>query len=131
MGCSKGDQQAVHPVRGHIEYDGKPVPHAFVVLHPVRVAGKEFPKPRAKVAEDGSFVVETYAAKDGAPVGEYLVTVEWFLSSAKAGEGESDDLPARNYLPQRYAKAETSGLRVSVQAGKNEIPKIQLTSEQN
>ncbi|HZZ78046.1 MAG TPA: hypothetical protein VFE62_05990 [Gemmataceae bacterium] len=127
LGCGKNDREPLHPVRGHIEYDGKPVPHAFLVLHPVKATGKESTKPRAKVAEDGSFVVETYAAKDGAPAGEYVVTIEWYLSNAVAGGGESDDLPARNYLPQRYSKVETSGLRVSVQPGKNEIPTIQLT----
>jgi hypothetical protein len=104
-------------------YEGKPIPHAFVVFHPLQAPDKSVPQPRAKVQDDGTFVLETYGTQDGAPAGEYAVTVEWWLSNAK----QSDDAPPSNRLPVRYAKAGTSGLRARVQVGENQIPTIYLS----
>ena len=60
------------------------------------------------VEADGSFKLSTYAGFDGAPLGEYQVTVTLGKSSVKN-------------LPAKYAKTATSGLTATIQAGKNEI----------
>src|SRR5207244_4267636 len=61
----------VNPARGQVELDGKPIPSASVFLHPVGVKNPSFPRPRAIVAEDGTFVLGTFRKDDGAPAGEY------------------------------------------------------------
>jgi hypothetical protein len=35
------------------------------------------PHPYARVGEDGTFVVSTYGKGDGAPMGEYVITIHW------------------------------------------------------
>jgi hypothetical protein len=123
-GCGARDERLpVYPARGQVLYEGKPIPHAFVVLHPLEVPDVSFPRPRGTVQEDGSFVLETYGTRDGAPAGEYAVTVEWWLSDAEG----SPDAPPTNRLPARYARTESSGLRVRVEAEDNEIPTIPLS----
>lgn len=121
-GCG-GSENPVHPVRGQVLFEGKPTPHALVVLHPIN-GPKDAPRPRALVAEDGTFRVGTYAEGDGAPPGEYAVTVEWLLTSAR--KGVDSDAPPSNRLPVRYAAAKTSGLRIVVEPGDNEAPPLNL-----
>ena len=65
---------------------------------------------------DGSFALSTYTANDGAPAGEYAVTVVWWNPPVDA-EGK----PGPNLLPQRYAKPETTPLKAVVKAGPNEV----------
>jgi hypothetical protein len=78
-GCDPGRPAAV-PAGGKVTYKKTQVPAgALVVFHPAdpafekRVGGK----PAAKVGDDGSFRLTTYEAGDGAPPGEYGVTVDW------------------------------------------------------
>jgi hypothetical protein len=123
-GCSRGGTK-LHPVRGRVLFEGKPTPHALVVLHPLDPPGEDAPRPRGQVAADGSFMLSSLRAEDGAPAGRYAVTVEWWLSPT--GRGKGDDLPPSNRLPARYSRPETSGLQVAVQPGVNELPVIRLT----
>ena len=99
--------------------DGKPAEHATVVLHPVGQSEADTPKPHGKVGPDGSFKLATYGTDDGAPAGEYRVTVELWL----AGKG---DEPPSNRLNLKYAKPETSGLTATVGTGPTEIKTIEL-----
>src|SRR5262245_60314852 len=120
--CSKGDgRKPTFPVAGKVLLaDGKPAEHATVVLHPVGETGQDVPKPRGKVAADGSFKLTTYDGNDGAPAGEYRVTVELWLSTGKGDEGPSSRLPAK------YSSPETSGLTAAVNTGPTELKPIQL-----
>ena len=120
-GCGRSDRIPLQPVRGQVFYDGKPVPHAHVVLHPVEPAGQDAPRPQAQVGADGSFAVSTYEAGDGAPTGEYAVTVQWLLTSAR-----NQEAPPQNQLPVRYGLASTSGLRLQVRQGEIELPPLHL-----
>ena len=72
------------------------------------------------------FTLSTYGPRDGAPAGEYLVTVEWWQARpTKARDG--DDSPPINRLPARYASAQASRLRVQVAEGTNELQPFQLS----
>jgi hypothetical protein len=109
----------VYPAQGTARFEGNPIPSATIFLHPIGVKTPAFPRPRAVVAEDGTFVLGTYRKDDGAPEGDYKVTVQWF----NKGEGRTG--PA-NALPAKYASPDTSGLTVRIQKGKNQIEPIQL-----
>ncbi len=108
-------QQPTHPVTGKVTLNGEPVPGAYIVFHGI---GKERRLPRADgtVEFDGTFRLSTYTAFDGAPAGEYAVTVELrkprFTKEGKRGP---------NLLPARYADSTKSGLRVTVKPGPNTI----------
>jgi hypothetical protein len=77
-------------------------------------------KPRGKVGADGKFALTTYDGNDGAPAGEYKVTVELWLSSGR------DDAAPTNRLPIRYANPDTSGLTATVNAGATELQPFAL-----
>lgn len=118
--CGRGDgRKPTFPVTGKVLLpDGKPAAHATVVLHPVDTSAADV-RPHGKVAPDGTFRVGTYGADDGAPAGEYRVTVELYLASPRADEGPS------NRLNPRYAKPEASGLTAHV-GGPTELKTIEL-----
>ena len=114
------DKVPVHPAQGKATFDGKPMANATVFLHPTGVKNPDYPRPRGLVREDGTFTLGTYTKDDGAPAGEYAVTVQWLRKLP------GRDLPA-SVLPPRYAKPETSGLVVRIEAGDNNLPAIKLT----
>jgi hypothetical protein len=120
-GCSakKADnRKAVFPVHGKLLVDNQPAPGAMLVLHPVGAAW-DAERPAATVGSDGTFELTTYVGKDGAPVGEYIVTAQWHLSADKDAPG-----PWPNVIPVKYSKPESSDLRVRVADGPNELEPI-------
>jgi tetratricopeptide (TPR) repeat protein len=122
------DRLKVFPARGQITFAGKPMSGAMIVLHPAGGKDPDFPRPRAVVGDDGSFVLGTYASDDGAPPGEYQVAVQWFRKARrdKNAEVEGGGQTAHNVLPARYGRPETSGLTVHIQEGENQLPALQL-----
>lgn len=122
-GCARDDGPPRYPVRGTVLYDGKPVPHAFVVLHPVSPEQAESSRPSAVANPKGEFVLTSRTARDGAPAGEYVATIEW-RPPVQVRKGEYE--PGPNRLPVRYSKPATSDLRVRVAPGDNELPPLSL-----
>lgn len=109
------------PVSGTISFQGKPIPGAFVALHP-KATQENVPSPRANVGADGSLQVTTYDGGDGAPEGEYVVTVEWY----KPIKNGADVISGPNVIPKKYASAQTSDITIKVAAQENTIPPIKL-----
>jgi tetratricopeptide (TPR) repeat protein len=122
---NRSDQVRVYPAHGQAFLDGKPIPNASIRLDPVWTKNPAFPRPRAIVDQDGSFVLETYGEEDGAPVGEYKVSVQLLVKTGKKDESEGGELP-RNILPAKYGNFETSGLRLQIQEGANALPALEL-----
>ena len=121
-GCSRSaNHVAVHPVQGEIKFRGQSPEGACVWLVP-KDAKEGVPNPRATVAKDGSFAVTTYDGNDGAPEGDYVVTVQWYKPVRQDGEL----VGGPNALPAKYASARTSDLKIRVAAGDNKLPPIQL-----
>ena len=80
VGCGGDDKPGAVPAGGKVVFrKTTPPAGALVVLHPVdpgyekRIGGKPF----AKVKDDGTFALTTYREGDGAPEGEYGVTIDW------------------------------------------------------
>jgi len=109
-------RKPTHPVRGIVTLQGQPVAQAYVVLQspdpkePRRVRADAFTQ------ADGSFILSTYTANDGMPVGEYTVTIV-----QRKPLYEDAGKPGPNQLPPRYASAETSGLKAVIKTGSNEL----------
>lgn len=115
---SSTSRRPVFPTSGKILLNGKPAENALVVFHPMNASDGEA-KPRGKVGPDGTYKLTTYDTDDGAPAGEYRVTVELWLA------GRGDEAPS-NRLRPNLAKPESSGLMASVSSGANEIKTIEL-----
>src|SRR5262249_42061318 len=77
LSCSADKGQPVFPVRGKVYFEGEPARGALVVFHPMNQSDLKTAKPRAVVEDDGSFALTTFVAKDGAPPGDYAVSIAW------------------------------------------------------
>jgi hypothetical protein len=77
-GCGRADSSRVpvHPASGAIQFRGQPVSGAFVSLHAKGHNNTGAPSPRASVGPDGKFALSTYEGLDGAPEGDYVLTVQ-------------------------------------------------------
>lgn len=78
-GCGSGDsvkRLPVYPVKGTASIDGKPLANMVLQLQPLDSSPSN-PKPPVSgpTSSDGSFVLSTYAAGDGAPEGAYEVSL--------------------------------------------------------
>jgi hypothetical protein len=117
--CSRNSHKPVHPVRGQVLLEGKPAAGATVAFHPVGGAA-EAPRPSAQTDDQGFFSLTSYASGDGAPEGEYAVTVTWFRPYTTRNLSDGDP-NTRNVVPARYANPATTELRATVSTGDNEL----------
>ena len=124
VGCGKSGpaKKACFPVKGQLFVKGQPAAGAQVVLRPPNP--DEWPDgfPRATVAADGSFDVETYGNKDGAPAGDYTVVVTWTVNAAKP---DAEDTAMVDRLGGKYDPT-NSKLSAKVEAGPTTLPAIRL-----
>lgn len=111
-------------VKGRALFLDKPIPNATVTFHPLAAKDPKAKTPFAVVKEDGSFLMTTYRPEDGAPSGDYSVTVSWF----KPAKGTSaDDGIGEELLPAKYQRSELSGLKVTVKEDSSEPIVLKLT----
>ena len=111
--CSSDERVATHPVHGRVLVADQPAAGAFLVFHPTGApTSGEIARPAAQVRPDGSFDLSTFDEADGAPAGDYAVTVEWRKLVTRAGEST----PGPNIVPGIYSRPETTPLKVSVLA---------------
>jgi hypothetical protein len=101
----------VAPVTGSIKIDGQSPEGARLTLNPVNPTGEDIVIPTAGVKADGSFTVTSYQSDDGAPPGEYVITIRWNKYDEKLGGA------GPNVLPELYADPKTSPIKVTVNAG--------------
>jgi hypothetical protein len=110
-------------VRGKVLHNGQPLAEAMVVFHPQDSQAVAAPRPMAYTNEQGEFSLTTVKQGDGAPVGQYAITVE-LREQRLVGEEQVRD--GRNLLPPQYASPQTSPLKFEVAEGENEVPPIAI-----
>ncbi len=123
-GCG-GDASRLktHPVEGVVQFEGRPLPGAFVVLHPKGLADPKILTAHARTDAAGKFKASTYDANDGAIAGEYSVTIQ-YQELVKTDEGV---VAGPNLLPPRYSNPQTTDVMIRVAQGVNKLPVINLT----
>jgi hypothetical protein len=122
VACAHDDgRPPVYPAHGQVLWEGKPLPGALVLLHPQNQPELAKLRPIAYTAADGTFEFTTFEKGDGAPAGEYTVTVEW-----RRPAREEDELPPANSLPHRYSQPDSTPLRLQINQGTNELPALEL-----
>jgi len=123
-GCG-GDPSriAVFPVEGTVVSAGKPAAKAIVVFHPANPGAATKDGPGGTIAtetdDQGKYRLSTYEADDGAPAGDYVVTVRpGGGSSVEDGDGV-----VRRATPTRalakYAEPATSPFKATIKPGDN------------
>lgn len=145
-GCPGGAGVKTEYVEGVVTLDGTPVPEATVMFVPVT----EGQGMSATGRTDASGVYKltaaatgeaTATAEGGTLPGEYYVGVIKSVTETAMSEEEAHEkgveyvAPApgqapevTHVVPQKYNDPKESGLKVTVQAGRNDIP-LELTSE--
>ncbi len=120
-GCAGNRKPPAIPVKGKVMYRKTTPPvGALVVFHPASVdREKEIGgKPFGKVGEDGSFTLTTYQEGDGAPAGDYNVTIDWRSKTKESkfafGEGGGGGV---SMLNPRYSDPSKPAFKVSVKQG--------------
>jgi hypothetical protein len=114
-------RKPLFPVTGHVYLKHKPVAGATVILHPVNATPGDMVKPAGQVDEQGEFKLSTYTRGDGAPEGDYVVTVEWRAPKRSPVETYPIDR-----LQGRYSDPNTSTLRAHVDGQTVELQPIDL-----
>ena len=110
-----------YPTSGQILVDGQPAPKGLQVtfFHEGDWGDKPI-VPMALTDDEGKFEMTTYGTHDGAPAGDYKVTVEW--PAYRRGRNRGPDK-----FGGTYAKKETSVLTAHVEKGSNKLPPFELT----
>lgn len=137
LGCGSGNDRGyikhdeeLFPVSGQVLFEGKPASNATIVLHrtesgpPVETDSGEMLaplNPRGTCDTTGKFQLYTYAAGDGAPAGDFTVTVSW---QDPENRGRDENYP--ELLPKRYLLPATSGLKAHVSGSENVLPTFEL-----
>jgi hypothetical protein len=132
-GCRRGvTRLPVTPVAGKVLFQGKPVAGARVLLIPLNRGDQDVALPRGTTGSDGMFKLTTYAPEDGAPAGEYTVSLTWKGPQQGAADTKGDgDRPLvggvqLDYFKNRYKDPKTSGLRLKIEPGAAELSPINL-----
>ena len=109
VGCGGKDERVpVAKTTGKLEWPGHSVRGLMVVLHPTDPGGSKMPfQPTGVVHEDGTFAITCYEVSDGAPAGEYVVTIRTAPLP--------DDVPTPKMPPAKYRDPKTSPLRVTIE----------------
>ena len=121
-GCGPAveERPTLHPTQGALTINGQPAKGALLVFHPVddKLLDARGARPTATVDADGNFVLTTYQNGDGAPAGQYRVTILWF--------DNPDSSSAWDKLGNRFARAETSKILLTVGPEQAQLAPIQL-----
>lgn len=126
MGCGQSGRKPVYPVTGEVFYKGKkPCVGALVVFHPLGTTGLAVDRPHGTVQGNGSFTLSTFGEGDGAPEGEYGVTIVWQRPPKTAASG---DLAQRRTGPDllrgRYADPKNPRLKARVEKRPTTLPRF-------
>src|SRR5262249_7274491 len=106
-------------VNGVLLIGEMPATKASLAFHPLTGIGRV--RPVAITREDGSYRLTTYAHNDGAPEGDYGVTVVWPDDSIPFDECEGHDPAIHDRLRGFYASPTSTTLRATVRSGANRI----------
>ena len=123
-----GGRKPPYPVSGTIHVDRKPAADCLIQFHSSDPADHDGPNrvlPVAMTDEAGKFKLSTYAAGDGVPAGDYLVTFTWRQRSGLL----KNQFDGPDRLKGKYATKEGSGTKVTIHPKAQELPPFELTTK--
>ena len=132
LGCG-GDSSytptvQVFPAKGKLEYQGKPLAGVTLIFNPVDE--KQKLKPQATTDAEGNFVATTFSTGDGAPEGEFLITLvvrsNESDSAREDAEGNGRAKPAKTKFPVKFQNPTTSTLKVKVSKGQADLGTLEI-----
>lgn len=130
-GCGPSDpkEKSCVPVQGSLFVNDKPAVGAVVMFHPLPLGEGRFEmvRSRATVGEDGTFKLSTYRTNDGAPEGEYAVTVYWpgKRATKPKNDDEGTDLPP-DQLGLRFNEPAKTTLKATVKGPETKLEPFRI-----
>lgn len=124
-GC--GEQKGwlkTYQVKGKVQVDGKAVKGVVLTFHPRNQNPERTHFASGKTDENGEFVLTTFKPDDGAPAGEYDVTIIWPKRKnplTLSWEGDK--------LNGHYATKEKAGIHITIEEQDQELPPFELSTE--
>jgi hypothetical protein len=122
-GCSGGTP--LYPVSGKVTHKGSPLSGALVTFHPKDSNDPRAERPTGYTNEDGTFKLTT-GQKEGAPAGQYVVTVICTRKVQTENKGKIFNTGGTDetvdILGGAYANPQASKITVEVKPGPNEVP---------
>ena len=117
------------PVKGQVTFKGKPIQDAAIRFHPAGKSTVGGVPPRVAAVSDaeGRFELFTFRPEgkgQGAPIGDYRVTVSWVGPTAGLPQEKLDSL--KELIPAKYINPRTSPIEVQIAAGQSEIPAVSI-----
>jgi len=116
-------KRATFPVEGRLTVDGQPVAGVTVAFYSYNAETERWTSVcDGRTDEKGRFQVTTYFRFDGAPAGEFAVTV------VKRNGPEVEGEEPKSLLPAKYAAPASTPLKVTIKEGTNDVA-LELTSK--
>src|SRR5437773_2441134 len=108
-GASCNGGKTLYPVRAQVFFEGQPATGALVVLHPVDDGSPAAVRPCGYVDSAGAVKITSYIATtrttgDGAPAGEYIVTIAWLPADVKEYLSKRSNSELPDKLQGRYSQ---------------------------
>jgi hypothetical protein len=122
-GCwaARVERRPVYPVSGQRFVRGLPAGNARIELRAANDRELDRLCPHAIVKADGFFEITTFDSADGAPIGNYALTVSWPLAPKRRFDAEGPDrFKGRFSDPRRPVR------KVEIIAGDNYLGRIEL-----
>jgi hypothetical protein len=128
IGCSKNEagRLQVYPASGKVTIKGQPVEGARVALFgsAPELTGPGTVVPVGTTDANGAFQLRSYEPEDGAPAGEFKVTVIW--PEPIPPNVDQEMYKPKDRLGGRYSNPQKSGLTATVPEGCGELPPFEL-----
>jgi hypothetical protein len=109
----------VFPVKGQVLLNGKPVKGALVTFHPISSALPKNITPTGHTDENGDFAITTYEKEDGAPAGDYGVTITMKTNPSKRQT-------VHEPLKGKYSDSAHPRFQAHINQQPNQLPTYQL-----
>ena len=126
VGCNSHqgpwESREVFPVEGQLLVKGKAAEGVQLTFHPADPEQQS--RPHGVTDAEGKFSMRTNSDGDGAPAGEYVVTLYWPQLSGKDLADEPRAPPDR--LGQRFLDPKKSSLRATVAEGPTVLPTFEI-----
>lgn len=118
----------VFPASGRVTYNGAPLAEAFVTFSPE--SGTHGASGMTDV--EGKYALTTFKQGDGAPAGNYTVTITKAEPKVTPNPADPENLPPlkveqRHLIPKKYSSPSTSGLKAAVTDGGENAFAFELT----
>lgn len=133
-GCADDDgRMETYPARGQVIINGQPAAGCTVAFVPMDPQLRGEIMPGGKADQTGSFSLTTYETDDGAPPGDYGVTIRWPARETWPGKAREQaidpvELIGPDKLQGRLSSPQKSGLTVTVEEDENTFPPFEFNN---